>query len=257
MINCYLLFHKCGNNYVLNVHRIDKETSFVKSVRPHEAADIAGHDRPGVCVNIRCRNFGSEALEATGLMDDESARFLIFTRDPASFIISAAKYHLRGGEQWATGTAQEALSGQTLTQALRSADTPDDQQIVIMKQFDYLYKQQVSLLKYLSDSRFMRVRCEDIFTSTENAYFAKIASFLRCSAEPSYVDTSSHHAGSESRFLSALKAASPAFMQTLPHHSTGSFVVESPYHALGAEAKQYYNAHWKEYARALGYGCGD
>ena len=242
MINCYLLFHKCGNNYILNVHHLDKQTDFVRSVTPNEAASISGLDKPKSLVNIRCRNFGSETLGATGLIDDESARFLIFTRDPASFIFSAARYHLRGGEAWAVEKAQKALSGQTLTQALRNATNPDEQQIVIMKQFGWLYRRQASLLKYLGDSRFMQVRCEDIFTSTEDTYFASIASFLRCN---------------EPRFLCALKAASPAFKEKLPDHSTGAFAIESPYDALGPEAKQYYSAKWKKYACALGYGYGD
>lgn len=257
MINCYLLFHKCGNSYVLNVHRIDKKTGFVNSVPPDEAASVGGHDRPGSAVNIRCRNFGSEALEATGLLDVESARFLIFTRDPASFICSAAKYHLRGGEAWAVEKAQAALGGQTLTQVLRDAESPDEQHIAIMMQFGWLYERQVSLLEHLTDSRFMRVRCEDIFTSTEEAYFARIASFLRCSARPSILDRLLRHSSNEPRFLSALKAASPAFKQKLPKHSTGAFAIESPYHALGPKAKRYYDAHWKGYARALGYDCGD
>lgn len=257
MINCYLLSHKCGNNYILNVHRIDKKTRFVPSVKRHEAASVGRHDRPGSVVNIRCRSFDSDALEATGLLEVGSARFLILTRDPASFIFSAVRYHLRGGETWAVERPQAALNGKTLTQALREAESPDEQQIVIMKQFTQLYERQVSLLKHLSDSRFMWVRCEDIFTTTEDAYFARIASFLRCSARPSILSRLLRSARNEPYFMSALKAASPAFKQKLPKHSTGAFAIENPYYVLGPKAKRYYDAHWKGYARLLGYDSGD
>ena len=244
MINCFLLFHKCGNNYVINVHRVDTETSFIESVLPQEASNIFEYDKGGSVVNFRCRNFDYETIETSGLLNIESARFLIFTRDPASFIFSAVKYHLRGGEEWAVKEPQQSLDGKSLTQALREATSPDEQQIIIMKQFDWLYERQVSLLKYINDPRFMRVRCEDLFTTTDEAYFSNIVSFLRLSQRPP--------------FLQALKVASPAFKKELPKHSTGSFKIETPYHALGdSMAKSYYDAHWKEYARALNYDCGD
>jgi len=239
MINCFLLFHKCGNSYIRNVHRVYTETPFINSVLPSEAYKIIEHDKSETIVNLRCRNFSDETIENNGLSDIKSARFLIFTRNPASFILSAAKYHLRGGEQWAVKKPNPILGNKTLTQALREATSLDEQQIVIMKQFDYLYKKQVSLLKYIDNPRFLRVRCEDIFTTTEESYFSSIANFLRLSDRPS--------------FLHSLKAASPAFKKELPRHSTGSFKTENPYLALGNTARGYYDSHWKEYARVLDY----
>jgi hypothetical protein len=256
VINCFLLFHKCGNNYVQNVHRIDTATIYINSVKEHEAANIIEYDKSGTVVNVRCRNFNYETIKTSGLLNIESARFLIFTRDPASFIFSAAKYHLRGSEKWAVKEPQQSLDGKTLTQALREATSPDEQQIIIMKQFDWLYESQVSLLKYINDPNFFRVRCEDIFTTTEEAYFSNIASFLRCSKRPSFI-TSLLRRSKEPSFLYALKVASPAFKNKLPKHSTGSFKIENPYHALGGKAKSFYDAHWMEYAQALDYDCGD
>ncbi|NCC53549.1 MAG: hypothetical protein EOM20_20380 [Spartobacteria bacterium] len=243
MLNIYLLFHKCGNNYVLNVHRIDTETAFIKSVVPNEAANIVEHDKGETIVNVRCRNFGYGDIKESCLLNVESARFIIFTRNPAGFILSAAKYHYRGCEEWAVKKHQKDLGGKTLTQALRDSTSLDEQHIIIMKHFDWLYKKQVSLLKLVNDQRFLRVRCENLFTTTEENYFSNLANFFRLSKEPS--------------FLNALKAASPAFKKKLPNHSTGSFKVENPYDALGDEAKSYFDAHWLEYARTLDYDCGE
>lgn len=240
MINCFLLFHKCGNNYVLNVHRIDTKTQFIRSIQPPEVANIVEYDKPGTIVNLRCRNFDDNTIENSGLLNVESARFLIFTRDPASFILSAVKYHLRGREEWAVKKTQKIHGDKTLTQALKEANSLDEQQIIVMKQFDSLYMKQVSLLKYLNDPRFLRIRCEDIFTTTEEAYFSNIARFLRFS--------------DRSTFLRALKAASPAFKRImLSRHSTGAYKVENPYLALSGTARDYYDAHWMEYAQALNY----
>lgn len=256
MINCFLLFHKCGNNYIHNVHRIDTRTIYIRDVLPRQAANIIEYDKGGTVVNIRCRNFDYETIQTSGLLNIESTRFLIFTRDPASFIFSAVKYHLRGGEEWAVKEPQQALDGKTLTQALREASSPDEQQIIIMKQFAWLFEKQVSLLKYVDDPRFLRVRCEDLFTTTEEAYFSNIASFLRCTKRPSFI-TSLLRRSKEPSFLYALKAASPAFRKKLPTHSTGAFKIEAPYQALGDKAKTHYDTHWMKYARALNYDDGN
>ena len=243
MINCFLLFHKCGNNYVMNVHCADPETHFIESVEPHEADNIIRYDKYGTVVNIRCRNFDDETIKTSGLLKIKSAKFALFTRNPASFILSATQYHLRGSEEWAIKQPQKLLLGKTLTQALREATSLDERQIITMKQFDWLYQKQVSLLKYLKDPRFWRIRCEDIFTTTDETYFSDLADFLRCSDKPS--------------FLNALKVASPSFNKELPPHSTGAFKIENAYNVLGKEARDYYDLHWMKYARALSYDCWD
>ena len=224
------------------MHRVDSETLCIKEVTLKEAADVVKHDQSGTVVNVRCRNFDYETIETNGLLEIESSKFLIFTRDPASFIISAAKYHLRGDEKWAVNRPLRALGRKTLTRALRAATSLDEQQIVIMKHFGKLYRKQVSLLKYMNNPRFLRIRCEDLFTTKEEAYFSNIASFLRCSDRPS--------------FLNALKVASPAFKKSLPKHSTGAFKIKNPYHALGEKARDYFDTNWMEYARSLNYNYG-
>lgn len=241
MLNIFLLFHKCGNNYILNVHKLYDKLHFISSVRPDESSSIVNYDSDGI-TNIRCRNFGHAEIQKSHVLKLRTARFLIFTRHPASFILSAAKYHLRGVEEWAVKKPQAILGGKTLTQALRNSSNLDEQHIIIMKQFGDIYKKKASLLSYLNDNRFMRVRCEDIFTATEPDYYISIAEHLRLSGNPF--------------FLNALKAASPAFRTNLPDHATGSFKIADPYEALGDQAKGYFDEHWRSFALRLDYACG-
>lgn len=65
------------------------------------------------------------------------------------------------------------------TQVLREATSSDEQQIVIMKQFNWLYERQVSLLQYKNHPSFLLVRYEDMFTTTDESYFSNVSSFLR------------------------------------------------------------------------------
>lgn len=252
LINCFLVFHKCGNNYVKNVHRIDLGTKFIDSVKPEDAETIRNFDKNNRVVNVRCRNFDSSAIEKSGLIDIESTRFLLFTRNPASFIWSATNYHKRGGEKWATTIPQQHLGGKTLTQALQEEKTVDAQHIVTMKHFSRLYDKKVSLLSYLDRSNFLRIRCEELFNNTDDAYFKDIAQFLRCTREGSSLFRFLRRSD-DPAFIYALKKASPAFKKRLPKHSTGSFRIGNPYLKLGTEAKEYYDQNWLDYEVKLGY----
>lgn len=239
MLNLFLLFHKCGNNYVKAVHRHDRIVRFVESIQPAEADRMPEHDHPGVAVNVRCRNFGLDTLERNDLLSIPDARFLVFTRHPASFVLSAVKYHLAGVEEWAVKKPDPLFGGLPFTQALRGAQDDAEREIMAMMRFRSLYERQASFAKTFEDERFMRVRCEDLFANAEPGYFLEIANFLRL--------------GDRTRFVRALQKASPANMKTLPDHSTGAFKKRDPYAALAPRAKDYYDEHFSGFARQLGY----
>lgn len=239
MLNLYCLFHKCGNNYVQNVHRIYNGVRFVRGVTPNEAGSIPKNDRWLRIVNVRCRNFSHETLKEHRLLELPSVRLLIFTRHPASFILSAVKYHLRGNEPWAANDPQPHLGGIPLTQGLREAPDESQRQIIVMRQFRWLYERQSSLMVTVDDAHVMRVKCEDLFNSTSDTYFQGIADFLRL--------------GRRRRFIEALKEASPAFRTSLPSHSTGAFQATDPYEKLGRDAQAVYDRDYKGFEAALGY----
>ncbi len=239
MLNLFLLFHKCGNNYVKAVHQHDRRTRFVESVTPEEAGEIPGYDVAGTPVNVRCRNFGLRVLKRDDLLSIPDARFLVFTRHPASFILSAVKYHLAGVEEWAVKKPQPLFGGLPLTEALRQAEDDAERQIIAMMRFQSLYERQASFAEIFGDERFMRVRCEDLFANAEPEYFLTIANFLRL--------------GDRTKFVRALQKASPGNMKKLPGHSTGAFKERDPYAALAPRAKDYYDEHFSGFARQLGY----
>lgn len=239
MLNLYCLFHKCGNNYIQNVHRIYKNVRFVRSVTPAEAGSIPMHDRWFRTVNVRCRNFGIDTLQEHGLPEMSNVRLLIFTRHPASFVLSAVKYHLRGLEHWAATEPQPELGGIPLAQGLREAPDDAHRQIIVMRQFRWLYERQASLMALLNGAQVKRVKCEDLFTNTTDAYFQEIADFLGL--------------GRRRGFIKALKQASPAFKTNLPSHATGAFQSENPYEKLGRPAKAFYDSEYKVFEETLGY----
>lgn len=238
MINCLLLFHKCGNNYANNVHRLSRRTRYVRSVEPGDAETLRAFNVDGKVTNLRCRNFGRAEVERSGALDDDAARFLVFTRHPASFVWSAAKYHERGIEEWATMRPLQSLNGKTLTQALRDAESLDEKHITIMNHFAFLYERQASLMEFEDDPRFKRLRTEDLFNAHEPAYYQDIAQFLRLPSRG---------------FQRALMKASPAFKRKLPKHSTGAFQIKDPYQDFGDQARAHYDEHWLPFATRLGY----
>ncbi|MFD0985876.1 hypothetical protein [Methyloligella solikamskensis] len=239
VLNLFILFHKCGNNYTMKVHRHDRGTRFVESVQPPAADTIPNHDVAGVPVNVRCRNFGLRVLERNGLLEIDDARFLVFTRHPASFILSAVKYHLPGVEDWAIKKSQPHLGGMSLTAALNATDDEAERQIVAMIHFEGLYQRQASFADCFDRDDFRRVRCEDLFATDDPDYFMEIAKFLRLDTRP--------------QFVRALQKASPAGMKRLPGQSTGAFRERDPYGALAPRAQDYYDEHFRRFADALGY----
>ncbi|ODA68128.1 hypothetical protein A7A08_01299 [Methyloligella halotolerans] len=239
MLNFFILFHKCGNSYVKAVHKHDRKTRFVMSVRPGEADTLLGHDEPGTPVNVRCRNFGLNVVEQHNLLSVDDARFLVFTRHPASFILSAVKYHLRGSEEWAVNRPEPHLGGVSFTTALNATDDEAERQIIAMTQFESLYERQASFAECFAGEKFMRVRCEELFATADPEYFERIAEFLRLDDRP--------------KFARALRKASPSSMRWLPGHSTGAFQERDPYAALAPRAKDHYDRHFRRFADRLGY----
>lgn len=115
-----------------------------------------------------------------------------------------------------------------------------------------------------ANSDWMRVKTEDLFTSTDSEYYQGIAKFLRLENEGSFTDAvkkTSYYQGvakflrleHQSSFTDALKKASPAFMSKLPSHSTGAFKFSDPYSQLGQAAKDHYDEHFAGFASRLGY----
>lgn len=239
MLNLFILFHKCGNNYVKAVHRHDPATRFTLSVKAPEADKIASCDLPGEPVNVRCRNFGLKVLQRHGLLEGGDMRFLVFTRHPASFILSAVNYHLRGAEKWAMTRPEPHLGGVPLTTALNATEEEAERQIIAMKQFRGLYERQASFAECFGDDRFMQIRCEELFSTDDPAYFRAIAFFLRLGDRPA--------------FIHALQQASPTSMKKLPRHSTGAFKQRDPYGALEPRAQSWYDEHFRAFADRLGY----
>ncbi len=236
--NCFLLFHKCGNNYTNALHRLDRGQPYVRDVRMVTARRI-NRPRPGRIVNFRCRNFDLACLVEHGLLHRPDARFVVFTRHPASFVLSATRYHLRGTEAWARRTAQPHLGGQTLTGALRAAPDEGARQIITMTHFSWLFERMVSFVPCFEERAFLRIRIEELFTARDPAYYEQLAAFLRL--------------GDRAAFRRALMAASPAFKPSLPDHATGSFRQADPVSALAPAARAYYAAHWQQFAERLGY----
>ena len=237
-LNLFLLFHKCGNNYVQDVHR-RTEVPFVPSILPSDAGEIPQHDEKEQVTNIRCRNFDFDTLAQNSLLDRPGYRYVVFTRHPASFILSAVKYHRRGNEEWAANEPQPHLGGRSLTRALNQAWTASRRQIHVMTHFKYLYERQASLMSLLGSENVIRVKCEDIFAERDPAYYSELTRFLRLQADETFVE--------------ALKSASPAFKKKLPRHSTGEFAHSDPLRRLGRRARAHYEKHWSGFATALEY----
>lgn len=237
-INCFLLYHKCGNNYTINVHKLTRKTRYVPNVQIR-TADRLNLPRRGEVVNFRCRNLDFATLEQHGVIARDDARFLVFTRHPASFILSATKYHHRGDEKWARTEPQPHLDGRSLTDALRATEDEGERQIITMTHFHWLYERMTSFAPHFDDPRFLRLRTEDLFVTNDPAYYQRIADFLRLSAEPSFVE--------------ALKQASPAFKRDLPAHSTGSFQHGNPLERLAPAAQAFYAENWQGFATQLDY----
>lgn len=226
MINCFLLFHKCGNNYIREVHRKTKNIDF-REIKAGKANKISQERTSEKIINFRCRNFSASTLIENDLLDIPFIKFVFFTRHPISFIKSAAKYHSRGPE----------AEHRELTKALLATKgNLDLQQIIIMKYFKHLYDHQTSLMQFADDKRFLRVKCEELFTTKNEYFFKDLQKFLRLE--------------NDINFLNALKSSSLAFKKVLPSHSTESFRDNKP---LGAEAQSYYNEHWKHFEDTLGY----
>lgn len=236
--NYYLLFHKCGNNYVKNIHEIDRETPFVSSIEPNETDELECQENTGV-LNVRCRNFGSADIEAHGFTRESESRFLIFTREPASFILSAVKYHLRGEEEWARTLKQIKFDNMSLTDALNNTSNDDERYIIVMKQFKHLYEKQASLANYFQHPSFMRLKVEDLFTSADPEYYRNIAKHFRLEGNTDYIN--------------ALMQSSPAYKKELPKHSTGAFRVNNALAKFGGKARSYYEEHFAAFAEVLGY----
>lgn len=237
-LNLFLLSHKCGNNYVQNLHKLT-DVPFRNSVMRDQASSIPAHDLPNTVTNIRCRNFSYATLSEADLLDRPETRYLIFTRHPASFVRSASLYHLRGGEKWARQTPQPHFDGKPLTQALREAQNDAEREILTMIQFRDLYLRQTSFTVLFEKPNCLRIRTEDLFTTKDPAYYRTVAEFLRLADWPGFIE--------------ALKQASPAFKNELPKHSTGAFKSRDPYAALADGSKEYYDENFSQFASALGY----
>ncbi|MDU8929179.1 hypothetical protein RXV86_17430 [Alisedimentitalea sp. MJ-SS2] len=242
MLNLYCLFHKCGNKYVANAHRQYRGSSvdFVPDVVPEQAGSVPSFDQANRAINVRCRNFGFDDLNDNGLLDMPDVRFLVFTRHPASFILSAVKYHLRGTERWAQSELLSRIGDVPLTPALQGARNAAEQQIIAIRQFLGIYERQASLVPLFDDERVMRVTCEELFTTTSDDFFQGVAEFLRV--------------GHSRRFVQALKNASPAYKADLPKHSTGAFRLTNPYSLLEPEAQAEYDKEFRGIEKVLGYG---
>lgn len=236
--NIILVFHKCGNNYTINAHKLDRGVRYARDVR-YPTAERINLPRRGKLVNYHCANFDLDTLNRLGVLAQPNARFLVMTRHPASFVLSATRYHLRGHEKWARTVAQPHLGGQTLTAALHAAATEGEQQIISMTHFTWLYQRMTSFVPKFDDPAFMRVKVEDLFVTRDEYYYQKIADFLRL--------------GERARFVEALKGASPAFKHSLPAHSTGSFQHSDPLASLAPEARAFYQENWQGFAMQLGY----
>lgn len=239
MLNFYLLFHKCGNNYANNVHELYNGTKYVESLEPGEEVSFAEYEESQDIVNVRCRNFGLQNIERHNFLADNNARFLVFTRNPASFVVSAAKYHTRGEEEWARTRPLQTLGGQTLHAALNNASSDSEKYIITMKHFKFLYEKQASLSKLFSDQRCMQIKTEELFVNKDPDYYRAIAKFLRL--------------GDSSDYINALMQASPAFKRDLPKHSTGTFRNQDILSTFDNEAKDYFEKHFSKYGEYLGY----
>jgi hypothetical protein len=217
--NLFLLTHKCGNNYVRSVFRdeptfIQYQTDELRGQMPGPyigEADVP----PMEFANIRCRNFSALSLEKSlRLIDLKRSRFFLFVRHPASFFRSAASYHLRGSEKWATRTHYAYLGNKTLTQALQEAPDQETRLILTMRHFGLLWSfpsQWVAAYHFLLglDADVTIVKTEELFSEGDETYFESLA------------EKFSHDGFAISP--RELMAASPRFMEKLPEHSTGEF----------------------------------
>lgn len=217
--NLFLLTHKCGNNYVESVFQdvqtlIQYQTDELRGQMPGPYIGDA-HSPPMQFANIRCRNFSPLSLEKSlRLVDLQRSRFFLFVRHPASFFRSAANYHLRGSEEWATKTCYGYLGNKTLTQALQDAPDLENRLIIAMQHFGLLWpfpSQWVAVHQFLTNisADVTVVKTEELFNDGDEAYFDTLAGKL------------SHDGFAISGH--ALMAASPRFMKDLPEHSTGEF----------------------------------
>ena len=220
--NLFLLTHKCGNNYIRAVLR--DEPTFIQ----YQTDELRGQ-MPGPYIgdaevpplefaNIRCRNFSPLSLEKTlQLIDLSKSRFFLFVRHPASFFRSAASYHVRGTEKWATRTQYDYLGGKTLTQALNDAENLEARLKISMRHFGLLWSMPanwVACYRFLTglNADVTVIKTEELFSTGDEAYFESLARHLS-------------HDGFEIS-ASQLMAASPRFMKSLPEHSTGEFKKE-------------------------------
>lgn len=165
--NVFLLTHKCGNNFIEDLfnrgdNKIDTYIELKRS--------MSGFTYNRECfLNIRCRNFNKAATKSTlSLVGKENTKYFIFTRHPASFFRSAARYHFRSGEKWSKSNKLQHFGGKTLHQRLHDCATFGEQLVVSMKHFGIekrMPNNWIENLAYLRDqgADCQQVKCEDIW----------------------------------------------------------------------------------------------
>ena len=182
--NIFLLTHKCGNNFIKEIfNRNDKKSNnFIKGIfnrgdnKTNNLIQISEDEQnfdfnPNNenFFNIRCRNFTRNSTEKiSNMFGDESVKYFVFTRHPASFFRSATTYHLRGNEKWCKSKKLKHFNGKTLYQSLHDCKSYGEQLVVSMKHFGLemrLPNRWVENLAFLRDqgSDHQQVKCEDIW----------------------------------------------------------------------------------------------
>ena len=167
--NIFLLTHKCGNNFIEDIfNRGDKRKSNYIEISQGEKNFNSFLNNTDF-FNVRCRNFEKDSTEKIlKLLDTKHTKYFVFTRHPASFFRSAARYHIRGKEKWCKDIKLKHLAGKTLYQCLHDCKSFGEQLVVTMKHFglENRYPNNwVENLAFLKDqgANYRQIKCEDIW----------------------------------------------------------------------------------------------
>lgn len=237
--NVYLLTHKCGNNFIIDLFNRKTKTDNYIELKPDFPKFNYANE---TFYNIRCRNFKRPHTEKLfDLLGKEGINYFVFTRHPASFFRSATTYHLRGNEKWCRQVKQPGFGDRTFYEALHDCKSFGEQLVASMKLFgisNRLIENWVMNLNFLRDknANVQQVKCEDIWQneSSLKEFHSGIT-----------------HSGFLINFEQLLKA-SPVGIAKLKEHSTGEFK-KNAFDGYDDFAKNFYDAYFKKYEFYLQY----
>ena len=239
--NAFLLTHKCGNNFIIDLLNKGKNKT-PNYIELWQKNPVFLNYNNELFYNIRCANFAkSETEKLFEILGKENINYFVFTRHPASFFRSATSYHLRGNEVWCRESKQPHFEDKTLYETLHDCKNFGEQLVISMKHFGIakqFIKSWTNNLKYLRDK-------------TANVYQIKCENIWQDENELRELHDKISHNGFFINFNRLLEV-SPINREKLKKHSTGEFKKDF-FADYDDFAKDFYNDSFKKYEKELQY----